>query len=99
LRASEHAGEIPSERSEPRDLMLSAGTKLGPYEITLALGAGRMGEVYRARDSKQIIMCQVIPFIRTYHQTALKLGSGSMEPAGSALLDLVKIARPLEHRS
>jgi eukaryotic-like serine/threonine-protein kinase len=32
--------------------MIDAGTKLGPYEITGAIGAGGMGEVYRARDSK-----------------------------------------------
>src|ERR1700678_70598 len=31
---------------------LSAGTKLGPFEILAPIGAGGMGEVYRARDTK-----------------------------------------------
>ena len=42
---------------------LEAGTRLGPYEIADALGAGGMGEVYRARDTRldRMVAIKVLP--------------------------------------
>jgi eukaryotic-like serine/threonine-protein kinase len=42
---------------------LTAGSKLGPYEIVSPLGAGGMGEVYRARDPrlKREVAIKVLP--------------------------------------
>ena len=42
---------------------LSTGTRLGPYEIVSAVGAGGMGEVYRARDTRldRTVAIKVLP--------------------------------------
>jgi len=42
---------------------LDSGTRLGPYEIQSPLGAGGMGEVYRARDTRldRIVAIKVLP--------------------------------------
>jgi eukaryotic-like serine/threonine-protein kinase len=42
---------------------LSQGTKLGPYEIVGPLGAGGMGEVYRARDTRldRTVAIKILP--------------------------------------
>src|SRR5579863_2378248 len=42
---------------------LAAGTKLGPYEIQSPLGAGGMGEVYRARDTRldRTVAIKILP--------------------------------------
>jgi serine/threonine protein kinase len=44
-------------------MALSPGVRLGPYEILVAAGAGGMGEVYRARDTRldRTVAIKVLP--------------------------------------
>ena len=45
--------------------MIAAGSRLGPYAILSRLGAGGMGEVYRARDTRlnRDVAIKILPTI------------------------------------
>jgi serine/threonine protein kinase len=66
-------------------MSLAAGTRLGPYEIVNAIGAGGMGEVYEARDTRlgRTVAVKVLPADvesdpdrrRRFHQEAVAAGA------------------------
>lgn len=57
-------------------MALPTGTRLGPYEIQSPLGAGGMGEVYRARDTR-LDRTVAIRILHLASQTTLKPSSAS----------------------
>ena len=73
-------------------MTLFAGTRLGPYEILAALGAGGMGEVYRARDSKlgRDVALKVLP--EEFFEDADRVGRFEREAKALAALNHPGIA-------
>src|SRR5262249_25104192 len=66
--------------------MLSASTRLGPYEVVAPLGAGGMGEVYRARDTRlgREVAMKVLPELFAHNPD----GEGGLEGEGGAVAAL-----------
>jgi len=60
-----------SQLRRPRAVALTAGSKLGPYKILAPLGAGGMGEVYRARDPRldREVAVKILPEARSQDPT------------------------------
>ena len=51
-RSAEHLMAQPASSDATQRVAVVRGTRLGPYEVTDLVGAGGMGEVYRARDTR-----------------------------------------------
>jgi eukaryotic-like serine/threonine-protein kinase len=68
-------------------MTLSSGTKLGPYEIGAQLGAGGMGEVYRAKDPRlgREVAVKVLP--ATFSQDADRLKRFEQEARAAGVLN------------
>ena len=69
------------------DLSLKSGTRLGPYEILSPLGAGGMGEVYRARDPRlgRDVAVKVLP--ASFSQDAERMRRFEQEALAAGLLN------------
>ena len=68
-------------------MTLTSGTKLGPYEIVSPLGAGGMGEVYRARDPRlrREVAVKVLP--QTFSSDGDRLRRFEQEALATAALN------------
>jgi tetratricopeptide (TPR) repeat protein len=87
-------------------MMLTAGTRLGPYEIVGPLGAGGMGEVYRATDTRlgRSVAIKTVnaPFTQRFEREARAISAlnhprvcvlydvGSFEGTGYLVMELVE---------
>ena len=102
---------VPEPRYDPRHSMpIAAGTRIGPYEIVGWLGAGGMGEVYRARDPRlgREVAIKLIP--ETFATDASRLHRFEQEARAAGQLNhpnilavydvgIARTARPTSSRS
>jgi serine/threonine protein kinase len=72
-------------------LTLISGTRFGPYEIVSPLGAGGMGEVYKAKDTRldRYVAIKVLP--TEFAQDADRLARFEREAKAVALLSHANI--------
>src|SRR5207302_2423282 len=73
------------ERSRENRMTIASGTKLGRYEIRSQLGAGGMGEVYRARDEKlkRDVAIKVLPAALSQDEDRLRRFEQEAQAAGA----------------
>ena len=64
-------------------MTLMPGTRLGPYEIESLLGAGGMGEVYSARDTRlqRKVAIKILPAHLSYNRVRMRALSRKQSPS------------------
>ena len=85
-------GAPPPRPYNHATLSLTPGTRLGPYEVVSAIGAGGMGEVYRATDTKlkrQVAIKILPPSLAADHD---RLGALSTRSRSA------RVTEPPQHR-
>src|ERR1700736_4827612 len=65
---------MSADATRPR-VPMAAGTRIGAYQILAPLGAGAMGEVYRARDTRlgREVALKLLPASQTHDESAHEL--------------------------
>jgi eukaryotic-like serine/threonine-protein kinase len=86
-------------------MRLAAGTRIGPYEVVASLGAGGMGEVYRARDTRlnrevavkvQPISLHADPALRARFEREAQALAALNHPHIAAIYDVIDVS---DHRA
>lgn len=71
-------------------MTLAAGSRLGPYEIISLVGAGGMGEVYRAHDARlqRNVAIKILPpgFVASQERQVQPADTAGIEPIDGALM-------------
>ena len=78
-------------------MTLAAGASLGPYRIVVPLGAGGMGEVYKAKDTRlgrDVTIRALSPHLAVSFEVRARFGREARMPAALSPISVIKAGEP-----